>query len=459
MQSKRRSNERSESGARRHVRSATVAGLVPLLSVTLGITSVAVAQDKLLPPSGQPASVWFGDAGAIDGDTVIVGAPNLDASESAFIYELQNGAWTRTASFTPTASSDYGWAVDVSGDNAAVGAFRGVGSVYMYNRNQGGTGVWGQSQVLTPSNSLATGEFGRSLGLDGSTLVVGAWGTDQAGTNGGSAYVFEHNGTSWAETKILDRGDAGNSANFGWSTAISGDNIIVGAFRHTHITGSGGVDGAAYIYNRNAGGSGNWGQVQKLVPSDGLPGDAFGHSVAISGNTAVVGAPWTDEVDPSTNSRSGSVYIFDFDGTEWVETAQVHASDPQSANGGSGSDGYAFGPNSIATNGDLLVVSSMRHSPAGGAVNDGAIYVYSRNEGGANNWGQVAAIYGELNALDNFGSVVDVDGEHYLVGARFDDDGGSNVGAAYIYAVPEPATAGLVALAGAAVLVRRRAHG
>jgi len=112
---------------------------------------------------------------------------------------------------------------------------------------------------------------------------------------------------------------------FGYSVAISGDTVIVGAVYHDV---AGNEDrGAAYIFGRNQGGADQWGQVARLTAADGSAYDEFGWSVAISGDTALVGAP---SGDVGSNTNQGSAYVFgrNQDGTDhWGQVARLTAAD------------------------------------------------------------------------------------------------------------------------------------
>ena len=141
---------------------------------------------------------------------------------------------------------------------------------------------------LTASAAQADARFGRSVAVSGDSAIVGAP-QPGIGENGpaGAAYLFERNQggpDNWGEVTTLTASDAQFNDVFGFSVAISGDTAIVGAFRQ----------GAAYIFERNQGGPGNWGEVTKLTASDGQFNDIFGFSVAISGDSAIVGAPQED---------------------------------------------------------------------------------------------------------------------------------------------------------------------
>jgi uncharacterized protein (DUF2345 family) len=195
---------------------------------------------------------------------------------------------------------------------------------------------------------------------------------------------------------------------FGWSVAISGDAIVVGAYMDDS------VKGAAYVFARNQGGADLWGQVQKLTASDGDAQDGFGYSVAISGDTVVVGARGND-------SYKGAAYVFarnQSGADQWGQVQKLTAD-----------DGMAFGGfgYEVAISDDTVLVG------ASDEVDDfrGAAYVFARNQGGADQWGQVKKLIAADRAdWHYFGLSVAISGETIVVGA-YGDDGFR--GAAYVY--------------------------
>ncbi|MDM8542978.1 choice-of-anchor D domain-containing protein [Desulfococcaceae bacterium HSG9] len=267
----------------------------------------------------------FGYSVAVSGDTAVVGA-NYDedggsASGSAYIFEKgagwTNGSGNQTAKLTASdaAAADwFGHSVAVSGDTAVVGAIgdsdagSNSGSAYVFERDNGGTDNWGQTAKLTAADAAAGDNFGYSVAVSGDTAVVGAYANDDAGTESGSAYVFEK-GAGWTngsvnQTAKLTASDAALGDWFGISVAVSGDTAVVGAY---YDDDGGTNSGSAYIFEKGAGwtnGSGN--QTAKLTASDAAADDIFGFSVAVSGDTAVVGANYDDD----GGSTSGSAYVF-----------------------------------------------------------------------------------------------------------------------------------------------------
>ncbi len=249
----------------------------------------------------------FGASVAIAGDTVVVGARNEQSVAGAayIFYRHQGGAdsWGQVARLTAAdgaAWDQFGWSVAIDGDTLVVGAINGnsahymEGAAYVFYRHQGGADRWGQVARLTAAGGAAWDQFGRSVGVDSDVIVVAR--------SEGLPYVFGRNQggpDQWGEVKRLATSD-GSVVIAGRSVAISGDTIVVGAGSQDES------QGAAYVFQRNQGGAGFWGQEARLAASDGLPGHVFGTSVAISGNTIAVGAAQDDD----RGNFSGSVYLF-----------------------------------------------------------------------------------------------------------------------------------------------------
>jgi hypothetical protein len=159
-----------------------------------------------------------------------------------------------------------------------------------------------QQAKLTASDGAAGDNFGKSVAISGDTVVIGAPGDDVLATNQGSAYVFVRSGTSWSQQQKLTASDGAVGDWFGNAVALSGDTAVIGAFGDD--IGSNANQGSAYVFVRSGTG---WAQQQKLTASDGAQDDVFGISVALSGDTVMVGAPGDDF---SVFSNIGTVYAF-----------------------------------------------------------------------------------------------------------------------------------------------------
>jgi hypothetical protein len=267
-------------------------------------------QASLTAPQGASGD-YFSSSVAVSGDTAVVGAwGENNATGAAYVYTRSGSVWTQVAKLTPSdaAPSDYfGSAVAVNGDTVLAGAWAksgGMGAAYVFVRS--GT-VWSQQAKLTAADAAAHDNFGRSVALSGGTVVVGA---PNEGTTG-AAYVFSRSGAAWVQQAKLTASDAAPYDGFGSSVAINGDAAIIGAAVHASYRG------AAYVFVRSGTG---WSQQAKLTASDGAAFDEFGYSAALDGETAVVGAFYHA-------NYKGSVYVFVRNGSVWSEQAELMATD------------------------------------------------------------------------------------------------------------------------------------
>jgi len=241
------------------------------------------------------------------------------------------------------ANDNFGGSVAVSGDTAVIGAYSeatggsDAGAAYVFTRSGG---AWTQQAKLLASDAQANDYFGYSVAVSGDTAVIGAYAEDTGGSTAGAAYVFTRTGGSWTQQAKLMASDAQASDFFGASVAVSGDTAVIGAYREA--TG-GSTAGAAYVFTRTGG---SWTQQAKLMASDAQGNDFFGASVAVSGDTAVIGAYSED----TGGSDAGAVYVFTRSGGAWTQQAKLLASDAQS------SDQFGF---SVAVSGDTAVIGAL----------------------------------------------------------------------------------------------------
>src|SRR5207248_447166 len=172
----------------------------------------------------------------------------------------------------------------------------------------GGT-RWSQQARPTAGDATAGDRFGFSMAVGGVSALVGA-----PGTNGGAgaAYVFVRSGAGWRQHARLSAGDSAAGGQFGFSLAVAGDTVLVGA------PGTNGGAGAAYVFVRSGAG---WRQHVRLSTSDSVAGDELGTAVSLSGDTALVGA------GAPFNTHAGAAYVFVRSGTRWRQQVKLTASD------------------------------------------------------------------------------------------------------------------------------------
>lgn len=311
---------------------------------------------------------------------------------------------------------------------------------------------------ITSNTSKNQDNFGKSVALHGEYSVVGAWTEDEKGPEAGAAYIYIRNGDSSQLVKKLTASDGGAFHNFGSKVAMQGDYIIVSA------QGNDDFAGAVYVYYRNEGGTDNWGEVQKLMAKDRRSGDYFGTSLAINNDQIAIGAYGVDDKGRS----SGAVYTYQLNGAAWSATGKV------SDNEGAANDRFG---SSVAIDEQTLIVGASRDNKAGSIVifekagddwkqslkifaSDGkamdrfgnsisldknrlavgadcvdgfmgAVYLFERNLGGSNNWGELAKIQAEDGDVnDHFGKSISLSGEYLLIGSEGHEMG---MGATYLF--------------------------
>lgn len=308
----------------------------------------------------------------------------------------------------------FGWAIAVSGDTVAVGANDAdipfsffYGAVYVAIRTEVG---WIEQAKLTANDRGGFDGFGTAVAIDGDTIVVGANGDDDLGPESGSAYVFVRNGSDWVQQQKLSPSDGAAGDQFGWSVAISGDTAVIGAFRdddHGLSTGS------AYVFSRNGG---SWAEQAKLTATDGTAFDEFGFSVGVSGETALIGAI----SDSDNGSVSGSAYVYVRSGANWFEQAKLIASD------GAAGDNFGW---SLAISGDIAVIGARNDDDNG--PQSGSAYVFTYT--GSTWTEQAKLIASDGAAFDQFGRKAALSENTAVLGAFGRSDNGNRSGAAYVF--------------------------
>jgi hypothetical protein len=300
-----------------------------------------------------------------------------------------------------------GLSIAIDGDTAVVGAplstvglLFGQGSAYVFTRTNG---LWVESQKLVASDGSKNDWFGYSVALRGDDIVVGAIGD---GPNSvGAAYVFARQNGTWVEQQKLAAADMDVST-FGFSAALQNDTALIGAYGWS----------SAHVFVRS---NGIWTEQQKLVASDREWTDGFGHSVALRGDTALIGAVM-DDVGTSTNQGSASVFVRS--GGVWTEQQKLVASDGELA------DGFGAG---VALSGTTAIVGAI-NGDAGPITDTGAAYVYELSNGVWTEQQKLVATDGATNDL--FGFSVALSGDLAIIGARQDDVGmTADQGSAYLF--------------------------
>ena len=366
------------------------------------------------------AGGFFGVSVAVDGGVAVVGAQGGHTMPgAAYVFEVSGGVWTEVTRLTASdgrAGDGFGFSVAISGDRAIVGRHAsysgspGPWVAYVFERIGE---VWSEVAILTASDAQIAGLLGVPVAISGNVAVVGV--EDQTPSSGGiyagAAYVFEIVGGVWTEVVQLTASDARDFDAFGKSVAISGDVVIVGTNGGQNKNQS----GAAYVFESSGG---IWSEVAILTASDAdaQTFDTFGREVAISGNVVVVG-DFTESLD---GTLAGAAYVFESVGGMWTEVAKLTASDAQTE---------AFFGSAVAFRGNEVVVGAAGHDGGGSAA--GAAYIFE-SVGGV--WTEVVQLTAsDAQGGDYFGEYVAASGGVIIVGVPGITSAGVLTGKAYIF--------------------------
>ncbi len=411
----------------------------PLDDVTAGVdagsayvffrTGASWSQQQKLEAADGAADDQFGTSVAIDVDTVAVGSPFDDTVSavdqgSAYVFTRSGSTWTQQQKIEASvvvSGESLGGTIAVSTDTIIAGApltdtfpeggFR-AGLIEVFTRS---LGTWSSQQRISPSEGAD--QFGESVAVDGDTAVVGAPTADASSVaNAGAAYVFVRSGAQWALQQKLVASDAATNDRFGQSVDVDGDTVIVGAYIDS--TAAGQFTGSAYVFVRSGT---TWTEEQQLIASDADFADLFGVSVAVDGDSAVVGANFDD-----TNAGGmdiGSAYVFVRSGSTWTEEQIL---EPSST---TGAFGVQFGT-AVDIEGDTAVVTALAATNSGGAF-AGDAYVFTRS---GTTWTEEQRLQAsDAAAGGQFGRDAALSGETVIVGSRADTSAGADAGAAYVF--------------------------
>ncbi len=403
-------------------------GLAALyLSTTLAYADNYVEQVKLLAHDGV-SNDFFGYSVALSKDTAVIGAFRVDDDNkskdvgAAYVFIRSNNTWIQQAKLMAAdgeTGDTFGGNVAISGDTAVVGVIRDddkvngedSGSAYVFIRRGS---HWSQQAKLTAIDASAGDSFGYGIGISGDTLVLSAPHDDDDGKSSGSVYVFTRKEDTWSQQAKITAQDATEGDVFGISIAISGDTILVGADLNEE---KGFNAGAAYVFTRS---EGNWTQQAKLTANDGAEGDLFGVRVALEDDTALISARRDD--DKLMGIDSGSAYIYTRVGTTWSQQVKLTAPD--------GAKDDRFG-RSVALAGDNALIGAMFQDEQG--ENSGSAYLFKRS---GNTWNFNSQLLPKDGSKgDVFGWNVALFGQTALISANRDNDNGENSGSAYIFDV------------------------
>lgn len=393
-----------------------------LLSVVICPLAIAQTEQRFLGSDTQEGD-FFGYDLSISGGTLVVSGLRhnfgLPMQGAAYVFERGNGVddtWIETRKLTnpPSLSfySFFGSAVSIDGNNVLVRSSTDNeldGAAVLFNRNQGGADQWGHVAILEPSDGQHRDRFGWDVATMGDIAVVSSPGADDQGLDSGSVYIFYRNQGGpdmWGEFKKILASDGESDDFFGRKTEIQDDLLLVSSNQADD-------SGAVYVFDRHYQGTDTWGEVAKIKASDSAAGDFFGASIASDGEVILVGAP-------AANTSTGAAYVFarhEGGADAWGEIKRLTSPGQQPH--------HRFG-DSVAMNNRIAAV---------GASSDvEAVYLFGRNHGGVDAWGQVATMtpsngapfqeFGSALAFEDGALVVGAFGDNNYTGATYGYSGG-----------------------------------
>ena len=347
-------------------RSVLACLLLPFLPTAAFSQSARTEDQRVEDPDGAIGDV-FGVSVAMRRGVAAIGAHYDDSPQtnagSVSVYRVRAGAWAHEQKLTASDANpndNFGSSVDTDGTVVIVGAsvagFGGAfGAAYVYRYD--GT-QWIEEQKLLASDGVEGDRFGGAVAVRGNTAVVGAW-----SNNGGrgAVYVFQYENSQWLERQKLVASDRDPFAEFGTSLALGSDNLVVGAPGTSGALGA--AYGAAYIFRLK---HGQWYEQQKLTASDGDLFEFFGDSVSLSGSTVLISCIRDDEL----GIDAGAAYIFEQEGTDWVERQKLTASDGEAGDG--------FG-SSVALHQRVAIIGDANDNST--AIEDGSAYLFRLRDG------------------------------------------------------------------------------
>jgi hypothetical protein len=369
-----------------------------ILFLSLSVTSLSqISEFKILPGDGA-AGDYFGMSVSMSGNYAVVGTPyNNDSTGAAYVFRLEGLNWIEEQKLVASDGSQgdgFGFNVAISDSYIVVGANNdSIGAAYVFRRE----GLsWIEEQKLQASDGIQGDGFSNSVSISGDYVVIGAHYSDSFK---GSAYIFRKEGNNWIEAQKLMPGDSVASAHFGYSVSIYEDRAVIGAVNEIYLVGS------AYIFKREGT---SWIEEQKIIASDGAAFDWFGWAVSMFGEYVIIGtlgarsayifkkenAYWSEEQkliasDGSSgkdfygasvsiwkdyvvigafgvDSSSGSAYIFNYNGSNWIERTKLTATDRNK------SDGFGF---SVSVSGNNIIIGAAGDDDNG--ENSGSAYIYN----------------------------------------------------------------------------------
>ena len=453
------------------LRFVLLASVFSVVCAELLLASTSVIEAKLLASDGDEGNN-FGEHVAVDGDTLVATAPRAPNGEArdagaayVFVRDSETGSWMEQQKLVPGSSREYLQfgveSVAIAGDTIVVAATReGVegsfqqGAAYVFTRTDDLTEPWVETQQLVDEGGRNFDYFGSSLALEGDLLAVGA-----RGAGNGKVMIFERDRGGpglWSEVTTIydsDLGDGGDNENFGRAVSFDGDLLLVGA-SDADVSDIYENDGAAYLFARSTVNPDQWDLSARLtaheaaVCRDGLTivefnterpedrqtatdcarseesrsdHDDFGFTVALDGDTAVIGARFAE--GENGEYSVGAAYVFERDSTSdtWLEVTKLTPSDASS---------YAYFGTAVALSEETAVVGA-KGAAIGDKLGQGAIYIFERQSDGS--WTESAKLIADDGfSGENYGQAVALGPLDMVVSANYADD---YSGAVYVHPV------------------------
>lgn len=409
------------SSSQRVVRLAVGWVALPVLLLVTTLSGTILAQPYTLlstirgfgsasGPSG-PIPNNIGNAVAIQGDVAFVGAYQEQAQTGlvgrVYVYARTGTTWTAVQTLSATGGSNFdqfGWSLDVDGDTLVVGAPNPngtTGAAYVFVRSGGS---WVQQARLDAAPPVRS-YFGWSVAVSGDTVVVGATGGGTASSQStfGQVHVFVRSGTTWSRQDLPSPPNV--KVNYGVSVDVSGDAVCVGDPNDSQVPQFGDIRGNVWVYSRSGG---TWVLQQRVQPTDVLTNDAFGWTCAIDGDT-LVGTSYRGTT--RSVQEAGAAYAFTRSGSTWSQQQKLEPA------GTFGASNRIFGALSLRQG--VVVVGSRLDNGSTGAFDiftrAGATWTHTQRTPNVTPGGAI-----------QFGAAVAFDGSTLLVGAN--EPGSSSVG-------------------------------
>ncbi|MGZ4962617.1 MAG: hypothetical protein ACXWKG_02470 [Limisphaerales bacterium] len=375
-----------------------------------------------LVASDASVSNRFGTSVAISDGTAAVWS--LDSSNdlaATYIYQFNGTTWVQSQKLEPptpfrgflTVGDKM---VDIDGHLLVMGApprSDNAGPAFIFARFGG---AW-VLQATIDRGILDNDLFGAAVSISGQTVAIGAPTSDIVTNEGGAVYIYVQTGTNWVQQALLTAPDASLSGKFGQSVALDGNTLLVGA-RDTQQSG------AVYVFVRVGA---NWVFQAKLKSNVPEFLATFGSSVALSGDTAVVGNP------ENNLNAEGDVFVFVRTNGSWSLQQRIRPADVLPPN--SFPINFFFG-NSVAIKNDVLVIGAPGSLSGLGNTPANAAYVFTRSNG---TWVETQTLVPtNPQVVSGFGASVDVDLQALIVGSPLEDSPALDAGAAYAFTRPVP---------------------